>query len=71
MTLKVAAVKRDVDIDLLFLDSKILSLDDVNLRLRSKIRVALGLMQKHSPCEGSGTDHYGATSAGTNCLLDG
>ena len=60
-----------VAVDLLLLDSTILSLDDNDLRLRSKVCAALGSMRKHHPYKGCGPNHRSVASAGTNCLLSG
>ena len=53
----------NVYVELLLLDSTMLSLDDDHLYLRYKICAVLVLMKNHYPCEGNRPDHHGATSA--------
>ena len=60
-----------ISVNILLLDSTMLSLGDNYLRLRSKICVTLGLMQKHNPFKRRGPSHQSATSVDVNYILSG
>ena len=60
-----------VTVEILFLDSTMLSLDDDHFRLRSKVCAALGLMRKHDPQKGYVPDHHGVYIECSNCVITG
>ena len=68
LTEGVAAAQKVV-VDLLLLDSLLLSLDDDCLRSRSKSCAALGSTRKGNPCERRGPDHHSDTGVGANHAL--
>ena len=65
------AVTRKVAMEMLFLDSTILPLDDDHLRSRSNFFAVLGSTRNHDPHKVNSPDHHSTTILGKNCIVDG